>query len=62
MSLNPVSTDNKDGIKLVFDDSWALIRPSGTEPKLRLTVEGKNREILHNLHDTCLVIINEYVK
>ncbi|MFC1946297.1 phosphoglucosamine mutase [Chloroflexota bacterium] len=62
MSLNPVSTDNKDGIKLIFDDSWALIRPSGTEPKLRLTVEGKNREILRNLHDTCLVIINEYVK
>ncbi|UCC17554.1 MAG: phosphoglucosamine mutase [Dehalococcoidales bacterium] len=62
MSLNPVSTDNKDGIKLVFDDSWALIRLSGTEPKLRLTVEGKNREILRNLHDTCLVIINECVK
>ena len=62
MSLNPVSTDNKDGIKLVFDDGWALIRPSGTEPKLRLTVEAKNREILRNLHDTCLVIINEFEK
>jgi phosphoglucosamine mutase len=62
MSLNPVSIDKKDGIKLIFEDSWALIRPSGTEPKLRLTVEGKNREIMRNLHDTCLVMINEFVK
>jgi len=61
-SLNPVSIDTKDGIKLIFDDSWALIRPSGTEPKIRLTVEGKNREVLRNLHDTCLVIINEFLK
>lgn len=61
-SLNPVTTDTRDGIKLIFDDGWALIRPSGTEPKLRLTVEGKNREVLRNLHDTCLVIINECLK
>lgn len=37
-----------DGIKLVFDDgSWLMIRPSGTEPKVRFyiesrTLEGKN--------------------
>ncbi|UCD09331.1 MAG: phosphoglucosamine mutase [Dehalococcoidales bacterium] len=62
MSLNPISTETKDGIKLIFDDSWALIRPSGTEPKIRITVEGKNREILRNLHDTCLVILNEFLK
>jgi phosphoglucosamine mutase len=62
MSLNPVSIDNKDGIKLIFNDGWALIRLSGTEPKLRLTVEGKNQEILRNLHDTCLMLLNEYLK
>ncbi len=32
-----------DGIKIVFDDlSWIMIRPSGTEPKIRIYIETKN--------------------
>jgi phosphomannomutase len=31
-----------DGIKLVFDDgSWLMIRPSGTEPKVRFYIEAR---------------------
>lgn len=31
-----------DGIKLVFEDeSWFMIRPSGTEPKIRLYIEAR---------------------
>lgn len=30
-----------DGVRLETDDGWALVRPSGTEAKLRLTVEAK---------------------
>ncbi|MDK2820474.1 MAG: hypothetical protein PWP31_439 [Clostridia bacterium] len=36
-----------DGVKLNLEDgSWALIRPSGTEPLLRLYVEAPNKECL----------------
>ena len=33
---------NIDGIKIVNEDHWILIRPSGTEPILRVTVETKS--------------------
>jgi phosphoglucosamine mutase len=34
-----------DGIRLSFKDgSWILVRPSGTEPYIRITAEGKTRE------------------
>jgi phosphomannomutase len=34
-----------DGIKIVFDDgSWLMIRPSGTEPKVRFYIEARTEE------------------
>lgn len=34
-----------DGRKMLLDDgSWIMIRPSGTEPKVRFYVEARNRE------------------
>jgi phosphomannomutase len=33
------------GTKLVFDDgSWLMIRPSGTEPKVRFYIEARTEE------------------
>jgi phosphomannomutase len=40
----------RDGVKYVLsDDSWLLIRPSGTEPVLRVYAEGRTREMLGGL-------------
>jgi len=33
-----------DGIRADFEDSWILVRPSGTEPIVRLTVEAKTEK------------------
>jgi phosphomannomutase len=34
-----------DGTKLVFNDgSWLMIRPSGTEPKIRFYIEARTEE------------------
>lgn len=35
--------DRTDGLKLVFhDDSWVLMRPSGTEPLVRVYAEAES--------------------
>ena len=43
--------DTKDGVKLYFDDnaSWVLVRPSGTEPLLRIYIESDSVEKLDSL-------------
>lgn len=39
-----------DGVKFILaDDSWLLIRPSGTEPVLRVYAEGRNKEMVEKL-------------
>jgi len=39
-----------DGVKYILaDDSWLLIRPSGTEPVLRVYAEGRSPEMVKSL-------------
>ncbi len=39
-----------DGVKYILDDdSWLLIRPSGTEPVLRVYAEGRSQEMVEAL-------------
>ena len=35
--------DTTDGVKIWYDDGWVLIRPSGTEPIVRIFAESKTR-------------------
>lgn len=45
-----LEVSSQDGVKYVLsDDSWLLIRPSGTEPVLRVYAEGRTQEIVRTL-------------
>jgi phosphomannomutase/phosphoglucomutase len=52
------SPDLTDGIRLNRDDSWALVRASGTEPLVRITVEskkkGKAEDLLEEIHEAIM--------
>ncbi len=48
--LELVSINDRDGVKYLFgDDSWLLIRPSGTEPVLRVYSEARSPELVEEL-------------
>ena len=36
--------DRTDGVRLAFPDGWVLVRPSGTEPVIRITAESSDRD------------------
>lgn len=46
-----VKKDFKDGVKLYLEDgkTWILVRPSGTEPLLRIYIESDSIEKIENL-------------
>jgi phosphomannomutase len=45
-----IEVQSLDGVKFILeDDSWLLIRPSGTEPVLRVYAEGRNPEMVQDL-------------
>lgn len=50
----------KDGRKMIFeDDSWLMIRPSGTEPKVRFYVESRDPDGTAHLVDAARNMLAE---
>lgn len=54
-----IKTDLKDGVKLYLEDnsSWILIRPSGTEPLLRIYFESDSPEKIEKLKNSLNLLL-----
>jgi phosphomannomutase len=52
-----VSTDELDGLTVATDDWWFNLRPSNTEPLLRLNVEANDETAMAALRDEVLGIV-----
>jgi phosphomannomutase len=51
------SVDKLDGITIDYGDWWFNVRPSNTEPLLRLNVEANSRELMEQKRDEVLAFI-----
>ncbi len=53
------SVDHLDGITIDFGDWWFNVRPSNTEPLLRLNVEANSRALMEQHRDEVLAFIRQ---
>jgi phosphoglucosamine mutase len=58
-SIEAKSVDKTDGHKLIFEDGWLLVRPSGTEPKIRLTAEAKTEARTREIYEAGLDAVRQ---
>ncbi|MBV8639014.1 MAG: phosphomannomutase/phosphoglucomutase [Candidatus Eremiobacteraeota bacterium] len=49
--------DHLDGVTIQYPNWWLNVRPSNTEPLLRLNVEGDTKELMEQHRDEALAII-----
>ncbi len=49
--------DHLDGVTIAYDDWWMNVRPSNTEPLLRLNVEGDTQALMEHHRDEALHLI-----
>lgn len=61
-TLGPTEISEMDGVRAVFDGGWMLLRPSGTEPKLKLVVEAETVERTKQLYDIAMEIMKEVLE
>mgnify|MGYP000681000515 CR=1 FL=1 len=54
--------DYTDGIKVYTEDGWVLMRPSGTEPILRIYAEGKSEKEAQQLISRYRSLVEEELK
>jgi phosphoglucosamine mutase len=51
-----------DGFRLAFKQGWLLVRPSGTEPLVRITAEAENKKTAETIMEKAVKLVDKLVK
>jgi len=51
-----------DGVRLALRNGWILVRASGTEPILRLTVEGESLKTAKEIMEKGIIVVKKLVE
>ncbi len=51
-----------DGVRLSLSEGWVLVRPSGTEPLIRITAEAERREVADEIMRKTLHFVSRVIK
>lgn len=51
-----------DGVRLDWSDGWASVRPSNTEPWLRVILEAKDETLLRQMHECVDSALEDYLE
>lgn len=59
---NNYNINDIDGVRITFDNGWALVRASNTGPNLTLRFEANDNNTLLKIQTEFTELINEYIK
>ncbi|MEM2637916.1 MAG: hypothetical protein QW704_00920, partial [Candidatus Hadarchaeales archaeon] len=59
--LETISLTTVDGIRVETEDGWVLVRPSGTEPYIRITAEGRSPEVTKMLVEKASKVVEKII-
>lgn len=51
-----------DGVRLTLEEAWMLVRASGTEPLIRLTVEGESLKAAKEIMEKTVAVVRKFVE